>query len=521
MMYKGRITGKNVLEIEFRSFYKEDLYLGDILVAEDTERNQRFLLRVVDIKYGAEATDPNWPTRTAGNMMLMDTIDQPFELHDKERRLFKVGQCVPLGYIKNGKFYKPKTVPSLFSQITTPAVKDFEFLKEYLGDIEVGLLRSGETVLDFPVMIPGRLFPYHIGVFATTGMGKSNLMKTLASSTMRCGRYSMLILDPHGEYYDGGGDPLRKGLKDDPAAQEGLKVYSSRSLTGPHNRLKISSQEIEIRDFRQIYPFSGPQIEALSSLRYHYGGDWLRALAQTEVPAVLDRLGSAFHEGTIAVLKRRAEHIIRQPFIHFDESVSITKNVVNDLRQGYLVLVDTSNMHEVEELLVSTVLARAVFQANKNDYQDAAKFKKIPPTLIVLEEAQRVLGKTETGEVGIFAQIAREGRKFKTGLCAITQQPKLIDEELLSQFNTLFILGVADERDRTILRNSAKQDISQLGNEIQTLMAGEALITNPEAPFAIPAKIHLYEEQLEGKRKEERGKGKKVKAEVTDEEFFG
>ena len=29
-------------------------------------------------------------------------------------------------------------------------------------------------------------------------------------------------------------------------------------------------------------------------------------------------------------------------------------------------------------------------------------------------------------------------------------------------------------------------------------MPGEALITNPEAPFALPAKLHLYEDWLAG-----------------------
>jgi DNA helicase HerA-like ATPase len=88
--------------------------------------------------------------------------------------------------------------------------------------------------------------------------------------------------------------------------------------------------------------------------------------------------------------------------------------------------------------------------------------------------------------------VAREGRKFKVGLCAITQQPKLLDGELLSQFNTFFILGLADEKDRNILRGSSKQDISALGPEIQTLMPGECLIANLAAPFAVPAKVDLW-----------------------------
>jgi DNA helicase HerA-like ATPase len=94
----------------------------------------------------------------------------------------------------------------------------------------------------------------------------------------------------------------------------------------------------------------------------------------------------------------------------------------------------------------------------------------------------------------VVPRVAREGRKFKVGLCAITQQPKLLDDELLSQFNTFFILGLADEKDRNILRSSSKQDISALGPEIQTLMPGECLIANLEAPFAVPAKVHLYDD---------------------------
>src|SRR5439155_13639176 len=115
-----------------------------------------------------------------------------------------------------------------------------------------------------------------------------------------------------------------------------------------------------------------------------------------------------------------------------------------------------------------------------------------------LEEAQRVRPKVKRAEEDVAPRVAREGRKFKVGLCAVSQQPKLIDDELLSQFNTFFILGLADEKDRNILRGSSKQDISDLGPEIQTLMPGEAIVTNLEAPFALPAQVFLYEEYLKG-----------------------
>ena len=90
--------------------------------------------------------------------------------------------------------------------------------------------------------------------------------------------------------------------------------------------------------------------------------------------------------------------------------------------------------------------------------------------------------------------MAREGRKFGVGLLAVTQQPKLLDDELLSQFNTFFVLGLADEKDRNILRSSAKQDLRPSVPEVQTLMPGECLLVNLVAPFAVPAAIFLYDD---------------------------
>ncbi|MDQ2729339.1 MAG: ATP-binding protein, partial [Actinomycetota bacterium] len=123
---------------------------------------------------------------------------------------------------------------------------------------------------------------------------------------------------------------------------------------------------------------------------------------------------------------------------------------------------------------------------------DPERHERMPVVALALEEAQRVLSGNKDRESNVFPRLAREGRKFNVGLCAVTQQPKLLDDELLSQFNTFFVLGLADEKDRNILRSSSKADISSQGAEIQTLMPGECLIVNLAAPFAIPATIDLY-----------------------------
>ena len=496
----GRIIGRNVTELRYRTPYDEDVFLGEILIAENDENDRRFLLRVFDIEYGAEASSHDWPERTAGNMLVMEQGNHKFELYDKDRRLFKVGVCSPLGYIVNTtEFRKPKTIPPHFSRIRKADKDDYSVLRQYMGDIIVGDLRSGEKVVHFPVGIRGSDFASHIGIFATTGMGKSNLMKRLAVAVMESGKSGLLILDPHGEYFDGGKSELR-GLIHHPMAKDRLVVYSTRELRGAvsgYNKIKISAQEIDIDDLMQLYDFSSAQRDAFNSARRVYHENWLMALLEQEVEDLVIELVGTF-EGTVGVIKRRLMNLFKSNILTKDKTISISDQVYDALVNGKVVLIDTSNMGEAEELLVSIVLARAVFERNKRSFAEPDEFKKLPEFLITLEEAQRVLGSVALGgRNNIFATIAREGRKFKTGLCAISQQPKLIDEEIISQFNTLFILGLADKGDRNILRDSAKQDVSQLNNEIQMLMPGEALITSPFTPFAIPVKIHLYEDYIE------------------------
>jgi DNA helicase HerA-like ATPase len=283
-------------------------------------------------------------------------------------------------------------------------------------------------------------------------------------------------------------------------AKDRLVVYTTRELRGAvsgFNKIKISAQEIEIEDLMQLYDFSGAQRDAFNSARRVYHENWLMALLEQEIEdLVLDLVGT--FEGTLGVIKRRLMNLFKSKILTKDKTISISDQIYNALTNGKVVLVDTSNMGEAEELLVSIVLARAVFERNKRSFAEPEEFRKLPEFLITMEEAQRVLGSLALGgRNNIFATISREGRKFKTGLCAISQQPKLIDEEIISQFNTLFILGLADKGDRNILRDSAKQDVSQLSNEIQMLMPGEALITSPFTPFAIPVKIHLFEDYLE------------------------
>ncbi|HLB61372.1 MAG TPA: ATP-binding protein [Actinomycetota bacterium] len=496
--YKGRIFGKSVLEATFRSFYGIDLFLGEVLAAEDSERGRRFLFRVIQVTYGSDSSDPSWPERTAGAHMAGDAAGTPYTLHDPEQRLYKVATCQPLGYIDAaGEFRKPKSLPSQFARVTAPTAEDFSFLRERMGDLRLGLLRSGEDTIDLEVGIKGETLTSHVGVFATTGMGKSNLMKVLAGQILAShGRYACLLFDPHGEYLEGGSG-IRRGLAHHPWAADRLRVYATRATGASATALRLSLGELTLGDLQTAYEWSHAQEDAIYRLIRFFGDGWIvRVGEEDDVGALADQLSVA--TSTLQVVQRRAQRILDMPCISRDPSQpSLSERIVDELMDGYSVLVETSGLSSVEEILVASAITRRLLETYANAYlDDRDRFAALPPALVALEEAQRVLSKAKRSDENVFPRVAREGRKFKVGLCAVSQQPKLIDDELLSQFNTFFVLGLADEKDRNILRGSSKQDISDLGPEIQTLMPGEAIVTNLEAPFALPAQVWLYEEYL-------------------------
>ncbi|MGH9075592.1 MAG: ATP-binding protein, partial [Acidimicrobiales bacterium] len=342
--------------------------------------------------------------------------------------------------------------------------------------------------------IPGASLATHVGIFATTGMGKSNLMQVLAGAVMtRQGRYGLLVVDPHGEY--------RAALSRHPWAPQALRTYAARGLPGTSS-LRISLAELSIDDLRTAHEWTRPQEEALFELERHYRADglsWLAEFARVDdLPGFRDvELSGRVALNTLQVTHRRARRIVDLPCIGTDPGVSVGAAVLRDLQDGRVVLVDVSGLGSTEEVLVASFLTRRVLEAWSGAYlDDPAGHDRLPVVAVVLEEAQRVLGASKDRESNVFPRLAREGRKFKVGLCAITQQPKLLDDELLSQLNTFFILGLADEKDRAILRGSSKQDLSALGPEIQTLMPGECLLVNLAAPFAVPAKIDLYDDHV-------------------------
>jgi len=286
-----------------------------------------------------------------------------------------------------------------------------------------------------------------------------------------------------------------KGLMHLKNYESGLVCYTTDKKNATHPRveeLTVALDEIEPMDVSVLYDWSSAQRDAFEVISRVFDSNWLDDLQTKEGLATM--VSEGFNEKTMGVISRRIKTIVEKN-CYLDKTKSSIPKILAQLQEGKVVLVDIPRMSDRSELFLLSVISRCILEEYK---QDTAQGRK--NCLITIEEAQRVLGE---GNLTRFESIAREGRKFGVGLCAITQQPKLIDKQLLSQFNTLVVMGLGDRNDRSKLEESAKQDLSSLDIEIQTLEKGEAIISTLKIPFPIPAKIHRYEDYLERLEKED------------------
>jgi DNA helicase HerA-like ATPase len=506
---KFRLIGRSVLSYRFVIPHNENLFVGDILKITDTVKGFSFYAKVSDLVHESNFADEKWDTR-------------PFseQFYGLGEDVFIGVEAVPLGFVdRTGIFRKPRTLPTKFSPVTIPAAEDFSFLTKVMGDIEVGVMRTGQGVLqDVPVKIHSRVLPQHMGVFATTGMGKSNFMKTFCASCMKMQQFGLLVVDPHGEYVRGGQSSTGErtlGLVHYSGGREGLAVFSIQETD--RKKFGLSSLWLDYDDFRitdlsLLYDLTPAQRDVIESLEDFRGSEVIRFFQEANVetlqedirqnrysgPLAIGQKLAPFHPGTLGVIKRRIINIADNNRKFFRQSGSSVKEIIDRLHENKVVLIDIPRMGERSELLVLSMITRKIMHEHRETAEkfgtgaEPAEQKKV---LITIEEAQRVLG-TGGSSTQVFRECAMEGRKFGVGLCVVTQQPKNIDQKVLAQINTFVVMGLGDRGDREIIMGSAKQDLSKMEIEIQTLDQGEAIISTIGIPFPVSTRIHYYEDYI-------------------------
>lgn len=485
----AQLIGGTFDKLFLRSRRTKEIQLGEILVYEN--QNKKYFIQVTDLTYGSQISQENLEMISGLNLEQNHEIT----LFDDDLQVYTLCVCKNLIIYDKQKKQKEitKSLPPLLSEFRRITEQDLEIFSFDENPLFLGLLRSGSNDLNVNVSIDIRkVFQHHVLVAATTGRGKSNLTSVMLWQMLDNDGFGFLVLDPHDEYYG----RANFGLKDNLNSREKLVYYTNSNPPANAYSLIINVKNLFPSHFNGVAKWSDAQREALYSYNLKYKEKWIEKILTDENS--LDYVQSA----TLSAIKRRLinlldanvenNKIMYNGIFTDNGGESTIKDICDFIEEGKTVIIDSSNISSQQEILIGSIVTSLLFSRYKN-YKREGKLRDKAQVVVVLEEAPRVLGRDvlKSGN-NIFSTIAREGRKFKIGLFAITQLPSLIPREILANMNTKIIMGIEMKPERLTIIESSPNDLSSDEHTIASLGVGEAIITSTFLGFPLPVKIFSF-----------------------------
>jgi DNA helicase HerA-like ATPase len=388
------------------------------------------------------------------------------------------GKIKVLGDLESLKI--PRVSPTPGTEVKLASSED---LRKVFGMEEIGI-RIGTllTRSDVPVYLDvNKLVSRHLAILAITGYGKSNTVAVLTDEMLRFGG-SILIFDMHSEYTK---IPLKNGS---------LNIIPTKI-----NPLKLTTKELAI--LANINP-------AIAFIQYRY----LR-MAAKEAREECKINQEEFFDKLIQVLERYADN---EKHKKNRSKIFDVIGKIESLREEYKDILDfkvpmllesikikSANVidlgsvdEEAADVIVSHIL-RNILQARK-DYKMGKNGLEFPMFLI-LEEAHILAPRDkETLSKYWIGRIAREGRKFGIGLCLVSQRPKKLDSDALSQANNMIILKLVEPEDQKYVQQASEALSQDLLEQLPSLNVGEAVIIGPCIKVPALVKIDEFKGKLVG-----------------------
>jgi DNA helicase HerA-like ATPase len=522
----GVVVWVEGLTVKFRVLEEARVERGQLVKVEDG--GVRYIARVHGFKPEALLSQAEIAriSHRRGMGEGLDLLDAPLRYYDTALATL-VAQLE-----EDGACHGPTGSPRLFSDVEDLDEADLAQLCLDVGDVDLGLVRVGHRATGHHVKLTGfKAFPHHLLVCSITGGGKTNLGKVLAWNVMKNprGLYSLIIIDTEGEYLDGG-DAEHLGLAHSPASQARLLYVTPRVSTVCRLELKfeydghiltrsvaahpleLSWSQLHPEDFCQTGEFTPPQESLLWLAWSRYGDRWLARLMEVEAEALYRDLGRGVQKVTIAVAKRKLRRMLSGGGVFKPSgcSTNLIAALLNAVSAGKVVLIDMPSASEEQEKLLNVVVARRVFSFYESLRKEAPdEWAKLPTVLIMVEEAHRYLSKSalEAGEgrrENIFSTISKRGRKYRVGLCCITQMPGELDEPIVRQQLTKVVLPLPTRPDYAKVIHYSPF-LERSAQEIKSLDRGEALLVSPPSglKFAVPIKVHPFEDLVRAELEEE------------------
>jgi DNA helicase HerA-like ATPase len=323
----------------------------------------------------------------------------------------------------------------------------------------------------------------HLAILASTGAGKSYAAGVLVEELMMpYNRAAVLIVDPHGEYN---------------TLQE---VHQNRLFAGGDYKPEIkifTPEKIKVRistlteaDIVYLLPemtekmrtFLSQAYRALINTRGSERGLWGFQDLLNEVLALRYEDEQGKGGGNVSTIDGLEWRLRRR----FEQSKTFSDHEhipLQDLfKPGQCTVLQLSDIEDNEQQVIVGALLRRTNKARvatvRGNAYDGDESYLPYPVFVLLEEAHRYApAGVKVVSTDILKQILSEGRKFGVGIGLITQRPGKLDQDVLSQCMTQFIMRIVNPIDQQTIASSVEGAGRRLLDELPALTKGQVIVS--------------------------------------------
>lgn len=407
---------------------------------------------------------------------------------DEEDELFEMTVAV-MGHFDHhlGAFVNPRVLPRSGSSIY---LAPSDMLSEVLsrrkegqrGSAQVGWLLSRAPGA-VPVTLDVNEFTStHLSIIAGTGSGKSYLAGVTIEELMRpYNKGCVLIADPHGEY-----DTLLE-MANSPHFADG--EYRPRVKIWKPQQVKVRLANLTLDDIRYLLPTMGERMEwilteAFSRVQRAKGSaydeqwtfsDLVNAVRDVELE--YQTKGQDFSSSVEGLLWRLDRQLRKSP--NFDDNEHLDLNKLFQPGQCTVLQLNEIDQRD-QQVIVATLLRRllrARMDTDKGKVQEDEEQFLPYPAFVLLEEAHHFApASADVISTNILKQVLSEGRKFGVGVGLISQRPGKLDQDVLSQCMTHFIMRIVNPVDQASIASAVESVGRDLLDELPALSRGQVVI---------------------------------------------
>ena len=386
-----------------------------------------------------------------------------------------------LGFLENlssGISIIPAIPPTPGTAVTLPDKSELEnvFSPKKEGWVSVGNLLRDKSV-DVKINLE-KIVSRHVGILAMTGMGKSNLVSLIAKQISEL-KGTVIIFDYHNDYV-------------------GLNIPQINIIDAKINPRLLDadqfSEVLEIRDGASVQQ----RVLRMAFTRQVRTAKEFWAELEEEIKKIIASTDNKLKE--IKSSAYRVQDIVEEAQRRFEDILDPDiGDPLSFIKEG---CTNVLNISELSEKQANVAVAFYLQQLLK-DRKDATitrhgrskrvrEYRFSSPIFVIIEEAHVFIPKDhDTSAKYWTAKIAREGRKFGLGLGIVSQRPRSVDLNVLSQMGSFAIMKIIQEDDQRQIASATESTSRELISQLTSLNVGDAVLVGQWTN--LPSLVHIEE----------------------------